>query len=399
MEILVFHIKYLYDIGKILRQFNLVDDVEYFFTQCREVISAPEKHVNDKGEGKLTFQSYFHNFPRSVLSINPNAQVVVALNPNEQKSRNGHREFSVVGYINVNLFDFTHDDGKVYEGVYYNLLRISERQENGVKIYRGKKLFSVMFAVLHALACEVTDRTLFCYGAMGKENQSINAALSSNTGKFEKHFEKWAFRNNTKINLLFGSSSAAKKLVDISEDKVMLKKFYDKMVAEKKHHVFFHLQKEEEFFDNIAKLLAYSKTTRVYMIPDASGGIAAACVALNWGDYFQLTLENPKGFFKMVANLKLTDQILFPYLICGEVNAVETLLKGIAYQYRKQHKVQLILMNTFPGDPYYKIKKSIIFDEYLFLIICNSVPLLEDFKQKSLGEDGNVKLFIEIPLM
>jgi hypothetical protein len=56
-------------------------------------------------------------------------------------------------------------------------------------------------------------------------------------------------------------------------------------------------------------------------------------------------------------------------------------------------------MNTFPGDPYYKIKKSIIFDEYLFLIICNSVPLLEDFKQKSLGEDGNVKLFIEIPLM
>jgi len=171
------------------------------------------------------------------------------------------------------------------------------------------------------------------------------------------------------------------------------------MVAEKKHHVFFHLQKEEEFFDNIAKLLAYSKTTRGYMIPDASGGIAAACVALNWGDYFQLTLENPKGFFKMVANLKLTDQILFPYLICGEVNAVETLLKGIAYQYRKQHKVQLILMNTFPGDPYYKIKKSIIFDEYLFLIICNSVPLLEDFKQKSLGEDGNVKLFIEIPLM
>lgn len=398
LEIIVFDLKILYQIAPVLQQFDLVDDVDYFFKQCREVISVPEKHINDKGEGKLSFQSYFHNFPHSVLSINHNAQAVIAMHPSD-KRRNGLREFHVVGYIHINLYELNLPSGEKYDGVYYNLLRISERTEEGKKIYRGKKVFSLMFAVMHSLAVEISDRTMFGYGAMGKENQSINEALRSNTGKFNKHFEKWAFRNNTKINLLFGSRSASEKLIDISTDIPRLKEMYQRVVREKGHHVFFHINTEEEFFSIINKILEYSKTTRVYMIADDTGNMKSACVAMNWGDYFQLTLENPKGLFKMIANLKLTDQVLYPYLLVGDPADAEVLLKGIAYKYRKDHKVQLTLLNSFDGDPYYEIKKSIIYDDYLFLVICNSVPILTEFKERSKAPDGHVKLFIDIPLM
>jgi len=35
----------------------------------------------------------------------------------------------------------------------------------------------------------------------------------------------------------------------------------------------------------------------------------------------------------------------------------------------------------------------------LFLIICNDVEKLEAMKNRSRGNDGNVKLFIDVPLL
>ena len=61
----------------VLSNFGLRDDAEYFYSECKEVVSVPEKHVNEKGQGNLTFQSYFHTFPDSVSSFFDDAIVVV----------------------------------------------------------------------------------------------------------------------------------------------------------------------------------------------------------------------------------------------------------------------------------------------------------------------------------
>ena len=124
-------------------------DTDYFFHQCKDVISVPEKHINDKGQGKFTFQTYFHNFPQSALSINNNALVVAVLHP-QTLNKDGKREFNVVGYIHVNRFDVYHDNER-FDGYYYNMLRISERIENNKKIYRRKKIFTLMFSIMHSI--------------------------------------------------------------------------------------------------------------------------------------------------------------------------------------------------------------------------------------------------------
>ena len=73
--------------------FGLKGDLDYFFSECREVISVPEKHQDEKGrEGKLNFQVYFHDVPASLEAINDTALVVLALDgvqcrlPQERKS-------------------------------------------------------------------------------------------------------------------------------------------------------------------------------------------------------------------------------------------------------------------------------------------------------------------------
>ena len=81
--------------------------------------------------------------------------------------------------------------------------------------------------------------------------------------------------------------------------------------------------------------MSYSKTSRVYMVPDENGNMDAACFAINWGEYFALQLENPQGLFKMLAKMNLTKNILYPIMIVGEANAADTLLRGIAHYYAK----------------------------------------------------------------
>ena len=66
LVMLAFPISLMKEISSVLSHFHLRDDADFFYSECREVVSVPEKHVNEKGEGNLTFQSYFHKFPDSV---------------------------------------------------------------------------------------------------------------------------------------------------------------------------------------------------------------------------------------------------------------------------------------------------------------------------------------------
>ena len=100
LEIVVTEIDHLNNMGDVLDVLGYVPDTQYFYHQCRDIISVPEKHINNKGQGKFAFQAYFHNFPDSVLSINKDALVVIVLHP-QSLNENGKREFNVVGYIHV----------------------------------------------------------------------------------------------------------------------------------------------------------------------------------------------------------------------------------------------------------------------------------------------------------
>src|SRR5579863_5818930 len=86
LVMLAFPIGLMKEISSVLSQFKLRSDAEYFYSECKEVVSVPEKHVNEKGEGKLTFQSYFHTFPDSVQHFFDDALVVVMLHALPQKN-------------------------------------------------------------------------------------------------------------------------------------------------------------------------------------------------------------------------------------------------------------------------------------------------------------------------
>lgn len=395
--ILAFHISELHNADKILKLFGLRDDTNYFYDQCRSVISAAESHQEEGGGGGFSFQAYFHNFPESVIHVNDRAIVVVALEPKEGTNNNGLKDYWLVGYIHANIFDLRDRDGSLHEGFYYNMLRISERAAGGVKVYRRKKIFTMIFSVLHSLV-EVYG-VHFAYASMGKQNKAIHDALVSNSIKYNKHFETFSMRTHQVVNKLFGSKSAARQLVDITNDVPKLKEMYKMLMAEKRDYVFSNIHSEDLWLRLIENIKKYSKTSRVYMIPDANGNIAAAGVAMNWGDYFALTLENPKGLFKFLASLKLTDRLLYPIHLIGDKASVKTLLQGMASKYLKEHKVYLSVINSYAADKYADIKKSIINDDYINFIISDRPEHLIRLKEQSKSEDGHVRFFIDNPIL
>lgn len=396
LEIIVTDINFLPNMGDVLKVLGYVPDTNYFFHQCQDIISVPEKHINEKGQGNFTFQAHFHNFPDSVLSINNNALVVIVLHPQKENAQ-GYREFNVVGYVHVNRIDVYHE-GERFDGYYYNMLRVSERVENNRKIYRRKKIFTLMFSVMHSIV-DSDKNIAFAYGAMGKENQAINEALELNTKLYQKHYEKWPFKNNTLINKVFGEKDDFKKCVDITHDREKLKQYYQKLRSQKQHYALYHINAEQEFFDIIDKVIAYSKSSKIFMVPDEKGEMDAVCFAINWGEYFALKLENPQGFFKLIDRLALSERILYPIMVTGSPKNVDTLLRGIASYYNKTHKCKVTVINSYDGDPYYDTKKSLLQDDYYFLIITNDIPKLNQMKDQSRASDGNVKLFIDIPLL
>jgi hypothetical protein len=396
LETIVTDVKNLANMSEILSLLGFVADNEYFFHQCKDVISVPEKHINNKGQGKFAFQAYFQNFPDSVISINNDAIVVVVLQP-LMFNADGKRNFNVVGYIHVNVLKVKHE-GEYIDGYYYNLLRISERVENNIKVYRRKKIFTLMFSIMHSIV-DSERNIAFTYGAMGKENQAINEALELNTKLYKKHYEKFAFTNNTQINKLFGSKEAFKKCVDITNDRSLLKLFYQKLKTQKEDYTFFHFHTEGQFLGILDNIFAYSKSSRVYMVPDKDGNMDAVGLAINWGDYMNVQLENPQGFFKTLAKLELTDKVLYPIMLVGSTKGVDVLLRGMASHYNKTYNCKVTTINSYNGDPYYKTKKSLLSDDYLFLIITNDVDKLNEIKEKSRDKDGNIRLFIDVPLL
>ena len=134
------------------------------------------------------------------------------------------------------------------------------------------------------------------------------------------------------------------------------------------------------------------------MLPGKSGEIRAAALAINWGDYFDLSLEKPRGLFKLVASMKITERILWPIHFIGEVGDVARLLKGIAYLYEKKHKVHLSLMMSQPGDPYARLKRSVLRDPFVYFTMYNRAKEYQDLESSCRTKDGRLSIFTETPL-
>ena len=397
LVMLSFPIGLMKEISSVLSHFQLRDDADFFYSECREVVSVPEKHVNEKGEGNLTFQSYFHKFPDSVQHFFDDAIVVVILHPQESADAKGNKDYNMIGYIHANLIDFKSPDGELHKGYYYNVLRLSERTVDGKPIYRRKRIFTTMFSIL--LDITILNDIHFVYATMGRENQAINDALKMNTQRHGKFFETFPMLNNSHPTLLFGSSGASKKMVDISDNKEALHQYYLKIQETRGKYVFYQLHTEEKFLSMLKRILGSSPSSRVYMIPDEKGNILSAGLFINWGDYLHVKLQNPKGILKVVAGLKITDKLLVPILLVGPRDSVRTLIKGGAYKYRKEHKVHIIVLNGTDGDPYYDMKKSIISDPFVYFVIYDRPETYQAMKDYSKDEKGNIRLFIDTPML
>jgi hypothetical protein len=396
LVMLVFPIKMMEEISTVLSNFNLRNDAEYFYSECKEIVSVPEKHVNEKGEGKLTFQSYFHKFPESVNSFFDDATVVVMLHPRPGKD-NATRDYNMICYIHCNHIDFKSPDGQLHQGYYYNVLRMSEQTVEGKPIYRRKRIFTTMFSIL--LDMVTLNDMHFVYATMGRENQAINDALKMNTERNGKFFETFPMRNNTHINLITGSSSAAKQLVDISENEEMLKEYYKRVDETRRNYVFNQMHSEANFRSMLKRILGSSKTSRVYMLPDAQGKFGAAGLFVNWADYLHLKLQNPKGLFKLIDSMRITDKILYPTLLVGEPNLTRQLFKGATYKYRKEHGNQVSILNAHDGDPHFDMKKSIIDDPFIYFVIYDKPEMYTAMKEHSKDAAGNVRIFIDTPML
>ena len=400
LALFAFPIKYLHSADKLFHLFGLKGNLDYFFSECREVISVPEKHQDDKGkEGKLNFQVYFHDVPASLESINDNAIVVLALDVDEnKKDENGLCPYKLAGYVHANEFEFTNGKKGIerYKGYYYNMLRISEGLRNGQKIYRRTGIFSTMFTILLDLVNQ--NKVHFVYAAMGKANERINRALKKLAEHYDKHWDIWPVTSNSHLSLLYGRTKYRKQLVEITHDKDKIRDLYKLSQEHRGDYMFNQYPTFEEFYHFYERIISYSKSSGAYMITDEKGAMKAACIAVNWGDYFSFELDNPKGIFKVLANLKLTDQLLYTWKTAGEPEYVEKLFRGIAQKYYKEHDVKMGLYNSYEGDPYSKIKSSMINDPFNYFVIYDRPELYEQFKETSKDKEGNVRIFIDPPL-
>lgn len=393
---LAFPIQLMAHISSVLSNFNLRNDAEYFYSECREVVSVPEKHVNEKGEGKLTFQAYFHKFPESVTPFYEDVTVVVMLHPHSG-GNSTNRDYNMIGYIHANHIEFASPDGQIHKGYYYNVLRMSERTVYGEAIYRRKRLFTSMFSILLDIV-ELND-IHFVYATMGRENQAINDALKMNSERTGKFYETFPMRNNTHINIVTGSSSVAKRLIDITDNTDALQAYYQRVSEVRQPYVFNHVHTPKHFFELIKRITGSSPGSRVWMLPDGNGNMLSAGFAINWGDYLHLKLQNPKGLFKVIDSMRITDKILYPILLVGEAANTRQLLKGMSYKYRKEHGVQVTILNGHDGDPYFDVKKSIVHDPFLYFVIYDRPETYAAMKQHSLDNKGNTRIFIETPML
>lgn len=391
-----FPIAYMDSIEPILHHFGLNTSKENFLEQCREVIAVAENHQDEKGGGKMSFQSLFYNIPESIQSVNYDAIIVLSIHVYGKQEEN--KDYRIVGYIHANEFDFApyEDETKIEHGYYYNMLRVTEHAENGVKIYRRKKIFSLMFSILHHLVYQ--NGVNFCFACMGKENQSIKEALHRNTHLHGEYYERLPFTMYSKINRLYGSKKEYEKLVDITHNEPLLRKYYKQMHAKMKNYLFYNHLKFEDFQKLMLSMKAYSPTSGVYAHLDASGNIITASGAMNWGEFLTFQIVNPKGVFILAQKSGIMKHFFKPSMGIGKPEDYKRLLKGLCYKYWKEAGVGVTVISTSEGDEYYDINKSLLDDQYAYFIICNDEQKLQQFKKRS-EVNGHPMLFLDQPII
>ncbi|MCB0738959.1 MAG: hypothetical protein KDC92_15730, partial [Bacteroidetes bacterium] len=173
----------------LLLEIGLSNDTEHFKNECKQVIAVAENHQSPKG-GKMSFQSLFHNIPESILSVNNKGYAVVAFHKLSENSSNPN--YRIIGYAQAVSFDFKHPNySELQPGFYGNMLRVSEHLDNGVAIYRRKKIFSLMFAALLRLGENLGID--YAFACVGKENESIKQALDFNVKHTDYKHELFRF--------------------------------------------------------------------------------------------------------------------------------------------------------------------------------------------------------------
>lgn len=391
-----FPIEYMANIEPILQHFNLNTDRDNFIEQCKDVIAVAENHQNEDGGGKMSFQSLFYNIPESILSVNYNAIIVLSIHVYGKQEEN--KDYRIVGYIHANEFDFApyEDETKIEKGYYYNMLRVSEHMEDGVKIYRRKKIFSLMFSILHHLVYQ--NGVNFCFACMGKENKSIKDALHRNTHLHGEYYERLPFTMYSKVNRLFGSKKQYEKLVDVTHDDTKLRAYYEQMHEKMKNHLFYNHLSFKDFQKLIQSMKKYSPTSGVYIHENEKGQMTAGSTAMNWGDFQEFHIVNPKGVFKLIQATGIMKKFFKPGGAVGEPKAYKNLLKGLCYKYRKEAGVGVTVLSTSEGDEYNKVYKSLIDDQYAYFIICNDEQKLQQFKKRS-ENNGYPMLFLDQPII
>ena len=392
-----FPIAYMDTIEPILHHFNLNTNKENFLEQCRQVIAVAENHQDEKGGGKMSFQSLFYNIPESINSVNYDAVIVLAIHVLEEKTE--ERNYRIVGYIHANEFDFApyEDETKIEKGYYYNMLRVTEHKEDGVKIYRRKKIFSLMFSILHHLVYQ--NGVNFCFACMGKENKSIKEALHRNTLLHGEYYERLPFTMYSKVNRIYGKKREYEKLVDITHDEGKLRHYYELMNAKMKRHLFYNYLSFETFQTLMHKMKSYSPTSGVYIHQDENGKMLAGSAAMNWGDFLTFQIVNPKGVFRLAQASGIMKHFFKPALGIGEPEHYKKLLKGLCYKYYKEENVGVTVISTSEGDEYKQIYKSLLDDQYAYFIICNDEEKLQRFKKRSESKDGHPMLFLDQPII
>ena len=97
--------------------------------------------------------------------------------------------------------------------------------------------------------------------------------------------------------------------------------------------------------------------------------------------------------------MKITDRILYPTLLVGESSLVRTMFKGASYRFRKEHGTQVSVLNAHDGDPHFDMKKSIVYDPFVYFVIYDKPEIYEAMKEHSKDEKGNVRIFIDTPML
>jgi len=391
-----FPIAYMDSIDPVLNHFGLNPDKENFLEQCREVIAVAENHQDEKGGGKMSFQSLFYNIPESIQSVNYDAVIVLAIHVYGKQE--DAKDYRIVGYIHANEFDFApyEDETKIERGYYYNMLRVTEHAENGVKIYRRKKIFSLMFSILHHLVYQ--NGVNFCFACMGKENQSIKEALHRNTLLHSEYYERLPFTMYSKVNRLFGSKKEYNNLVDITHDEPRLREYYERVHAKMKKYLFYNHLSFEPFQKLMHSMKAYSPTSGVYAHMDENGNMLAASGAMNWGEFLTFQIVNPKGVFILAQKSGIMKHFFKPSMGIGKPEHYKKVLKGLCYKYRKEAGVGVTVISTSEGDEYLEVNKSLLDDQYAYFIICNDEKKLQQFKKRS-EVNGHPMLFLDQPII